>query len=204
MASEKEIIAQLVYALKDLREYTSSESCMERIDDVLAAAEKARAKEAPFDRHALYLADAKAKIEGKNLDGSERRECLPTRTEPSDRNALRKELEVEARIKLEFKDDDCADLLRRAAYAIDGIAPAPVATADEIIRAAGIVEGLEMAAKIAQGPYPARSRYSEESPFYGSDLDPDRSEFGRGKRAGREAANTAIRARIAELEKGKP
>jgi hypothetical protein len=71
-------------------------------------------------------------------------------------------------------------------------------------RAAGIVEGLEMAAKIAQGPYPARSRYSEESPFYGSDLDPDRSEFGRGKQAGREAASAAIRARIAEIKKGRP
>lgn len=59
-------------------------------------------------------------------------------------------------------------------------------------------EGMEDAAKIAAGSYPDDSRYDPRSPLYGMDLNPDRSEFGRGKEAGRKEAAAAIRAAAKE------
>lgn len=53
---------------------------------------------------------------------------------------------------------------------------------------------IEQCAKVADGQYAAVSQYDERSVFYGSDLNPDRSEFGRGRQAGREDAAKAIRA----------
>ena len=60
-------------------------------------------------------------------------------------------------------------------------------------RAAGAAEMQERCAGVAAGPYRNVSQYHEDSPYFGSDLTPDRSEFGRGKQAGRTAAATAIR-----------
>ena len=57
-------------------------------------------------------------------------------------------------------------------------------------------EALEEAARVAAGPYVSRSLYDERSPFFGSDLNPDRSELGRGQQIGREAAAAAIRQMI--------
>ena len=59
----------------------------------------------------------------------------------------------------------------------------------------------ERCAKVAAGPYSSTSRYHEDSPFYGSDLTPDRSEFGRGVQRGREQAATAIRS-LKEADNG--
>lgn len=42
----------------------------------------AKAEATPFDRAAHYKADALAKLEGKNLDGSERRECSSVSAPP--------------------------------------------------------------------------------------------------------------------------
>ena len=58
---------------------------------------------------------------------------------------------------------------------------------------------LRAAAEEAKGPYPSTSKYDDRSVFYGSDLNPDRSEFGRGKQAGREAAGAALRTLAAQL-----
>jgi len=52
---------------------------------------------------------------------------------------------------------------------------------------------LEEAAKVAKGPWPSVSQYDERSPRYGADLNPDRSDYGRGKQAGRQEAEIAIR-----------
>jgi len=59
---------------------------------------------------------------------------------------------------------------------------------DAMIRAA-----LDEAANVARGGYKSTSSYDQNSPFYGMDLDPDRSEFGRGKDRGRENAAETIR-----------
>lgn len=64
-------------------------------------------------------------------------------------------------------------------------------------------QGMEEAAKIAAGSYPDESRYDPRSPLYGMDLNPDRSEFGRGKEAGRKEAAAAI-ARAAAKEDRQP
>lgn len=52
---------------------------------------------------------------------------------------------------------------------------------------------LAAAAEVAKGPYASTSKYDDRSVYYGSDLNPDRSEFGRGKQAGREAASSILR-----------
>lgn len=59
----------------------------------------------------------------------------------------------------------------------------------------------ERCAKVAAGQYSSTSRYHEDSPFYGSDLTPDRSEFGRGVQRGREQAEAAIRS-LKEADNG--
>jgi hypothetical protein len=56
----------------------------------------------------------------------------------------------------------------------------------------------EEAAKVAAGQYRSHSEYDPESPCYGIDLSPDRSDFGRGIQRGREQASNAIRALIAQ------
>ena len=61
-------------------------------------------------------------------------------------------------------------------------------------------KGMEEAAKIAAGSYPDESRYDPRSPLYGMDLNPDRSEFGRGKEAGRKEAAAAILAAAKEVK----
>ncbi len=53
---------------------------------------------------------------------------------------------------------------------------------------------LEAAAKAARGQYASVSKYDMNSPFYGMDLTPDRSDWGRGTDRGREDAAAAIRA----------
>jgi hypothetical protein len=59
---------------------------------------------------------------------------------------------------------------------------------EAIVRAA-----LERAANAARGEYKSTSLYDQNSPFYGMDLNPDRSDFGRGKDRGRENAAKNIR-----------
>ena len=61
-------------------------------------------------------------------------------------------------------------------------------------------EGMKEAARIAAGSYPDESRYDPRSPLYGMDLNPDRSEFGRGKETGRKEAAAAIRAAAKEVK----
>ena len=63
---------------------------------------------------------------------------------------------------------------------------------------AGWNAGIEAAAKVAQGQYRERSMLDPESPSYGIDMTPDRSDWGRGIQRGREQAAAAIRA----LKKG--
>jgi hypothetical protein len=53
---------------------------------------------------------------------------------------------------------------------------------------------IERAAKVARGQYVSTSEYHEDSPYYGSDTTPDRSDWGRGIDRGREMAAIAIRA----------
>ena len=59
--------------------------------------------------------------------------------------------------------------------------------------AAAVLAERERCARVAQGPYRDAPQHHPDSPFYGSDLTPDRSDFGRGKQAGRSAAAAAIR-----------
>lgn len=59
-------------------------------------------------------------------------------------------------------------------------------------------KALEEAAKVAQGQYREVSMLDHESPSYGIDMTPDRSDWGRGIKRGREQAAAAIR----QLKKG--
>ena len=59
-------------------------------------------------------------------------------------------------------------------------------------------KALEEAAKVAQGQYREVSMLDHESPSYGIDMTPDRSDWGRGIQRGREQAAAAIR----KLKKG--
>jgi hypothetical protein len=63
--------------------------------------------------------------------------------------------------------------------------------ADELARA--YMLGTGDAAKVAAGPYVSQSRYSPESVFYGADMSPDRSDWGRGIQRGRDKSVTSIR-----------
>lgn len=78
-----------------------------------------------------------------------------------------------------------ADYERRILSALE---PAPDAR-QEAWRA-----GMLEAAKVAQGQYRERSMLDPESPCYGIDMTPDRSDWGRGIQRGREQAAAAIRA----------
>ena len=66
---------------------------------------------------------------------------------------------------------------------------------DATVRATSAVLAIALAAAadVAKGPYASTSKYDDQSVYYGSDINPDRSEFGRGKQAGREAASSILR-----------
>lgn len=81
------------------------------------------------------------------------------------------------------------ELIRAVVTEIDRQSPNLISASMSIIDLV-----LEEAAKVAEGRYPAVSAYDERSPLYGSDLDPDRSDLGRGQASGRSNAASAIRA----------
>lgn len=65
-------------------------------------------------------------------------------------------------------------------------------------------EALARAVSAARGPFSSHSKYHEDSPFYGSDLTPDRSDYGRGKQAGREEAALAVQAALSKGSTNEP
>ena len=94
------------------------------------------------------------------------------------------ELEAMAVTMADYCLHDVAAMLR-AMKGRDSLAPAP----DHAEWNAAI----EAAAKVAQGQYRERSMLDPESPSYGIDMTPDRSDWGRGIQRGREQAAAAIR-----------
>ena len=98
------------------------------------------------------------------------------------------------------------DELEAAAQRLELVAPTDVEVVD-MLRACKTGDApdhetwnaaIEVAAKVAQGQYRERSMLDPESPFYGIDMTPDRSDWGRGIQRGREQAAAAIR----NLKKG--
>ena len=78
---------------------------------------------------------------------------------------------------------------------VDGRAQVCVARALQSAHARGVKAERERCAIVAQGPFPNKSKYDENSPMYGADLTPHRNEFGLGIQVGRTEAAQAIRNR---------